>query len=408
MARLPQQVKAKAGYSEETVDEEFDELVTFYEQFKDYIAKLKEDAQKFKKAVEAILNHQRTFAATFLDVQAPIPMALSNAGQSGSQADLLDDNQKIKRIPSDSDTANVVQLYISTLDQINSEIVQDLSAIDRRIVQPINDLQNIFRSVDKAVVKRGHKLLDYDRHRNELQKLKNSTTKDLKDDRKQIQLETNLKTASHEYTTISDALKAQLPQFLQLRLEFIGPCFQTLYFLQLKLYQALLKILEPVQKLQRYDFSAPILVTYERHKLEIDQMLSQLTLLKQKTPGLSLSSESNQDSSSPHPVASESSPSVMPVNASPSTLPTKTTAPAVFLPPSSSIPPNLPAPPVPSSATAPRYVVALFDFPGQQPDDLAFRVGDQILVLEATNSTNDWWKGQLNNKVGFFPANYVK
>lgn len=402
MARLPQQVKAKAGYAEETVDEEFDQLVTYFEQFKDFISKLKEDSQKFKKAMEAMLQHQRTFTATFLDVQTPITASTTSPIKSGSQSNLLDANQKIKRVASDPATANAVQLYINSLDEIYNQITQDLTVIDRRVVQPVQDLQAIFRSVDRAILKRNHKVLDFDRHRNELQRLKTATTKDVKDEKKSIQTETNVQLATQEFNAINDALKQQLPQFLQLRLEFIGPCFQTLYFLQLKIYKALLKSLEPVQQLHRYDFVSPMLATYEKHKLQIEQLVDELTLLKPKAnPSLT-------GGHVPHSPTLVATSAAQPQPSSPSLAP----APGAFpVPPPPTALVVVPSPPVPPpipAAPSARYVVAQFDFPGQQPDDLPFRVGDQILVLEATASTNDWWKGQLNGKVGYFPANYVK
>lgn len=54
------------------------------------------------------------------------------------------------------------------------------------------------------------------------------------------------------------------------------------------------------------------------------------------------------------------------------------------------------------------YVTALFDFEGQNPEDLPFREGDRIRVVKKTESTDDWWDGELNGRTGQFPANYVQ
>ncbi|RKP06898.1 hypothetical protein THASP1DRAFT_31287 [Thamnocephalis sphaerospora] len=54
------------------------------------------------------------------------------------------------------------------------------------------------------------------------------------------------------------------------------------------------------------------------------------------------------------------------------------------------------------------HVVALFDFPAQQPGDLGFRRGDRIEVLNRSDNVEDWWTGRLNGKEGMFPGNYVK
>lgn len=53
------------------------------------------------------------------------------------------------------------------------------------------------------------------------------------------------------------------------------------------------------------------------------------------------------------------------------------------------------------------FVTALYDFGGQSAGDLAFREGDRIRVLKKTDSTDDWWEGELRGVKGSFPANYV-
>ncbi|KAL1967718.1 hypothetical protein VTN77DRAFT_2975 [Rasamsonia byssochlamydoides] len=71
-------------------------------------------------------------------------------------------------------------------------------------------------------------------------------------------------------------------------------------------------------------------------------------------------------------------------------------------------PPPPPPPPRPKNPSASQalYVTALYDFSGQGPGDLSFREGDRIRVLKKTNSTDDWWEGELRGVRGSFPANY--
>lgn len=67
-----------------------------------------------------------------------------------------------------------------------------------------------------------------------------------------------------------------------------------------------------------------------------------------------------------------------------------------------------PPPPPPAKRRPAMTVTALYDFDGQGPDDLVFREGDQIRVVRRTNSTDDWWEGELRGRLGAFPANYVE
>ncbi|KAJ5223464.1 hypothetical protein N7468_008006 [Penicillium chermesinum] len=69
--------------------------------------------------------------------------------------------------------------------------------------------------------------------------------------------------------------------------------------------------------------------------------------------------------------------------------------------------PRPPPPPPPRPATV-QYVTALYDFDGQNQGDLVFREGDRIKVLTKTDSTDDWWDGELRGVKGAFPANYVE
>jgi len=70
-------------------------------------------------------------------------------------------------------------------------------------------------------------------------------------------------------------------------------------------------------------------------------------------------------------------------------------------------PPPIPTKRIPSSSQA-QYVTAVYDFEGQNEGDLVFREGDRIRVVKKTESTDDWWDGEVGGRVGVFPANYVR
>uniref|UniRef100_A0A8B9PFD1 SH3 and cysteine rich domain n=1 Tax=Apteryx owenii TaxID=8824 RepID=A0A8B9PFD1_APTOW len=50
--------------------------------------------------------------------------------------------------------------------------------------------------------------------------------------------------------------------------------------------------------------------------------------------------------------------------------------------------------------------VALYKFVPQETEDLEMRPGDMITLLEDSNE--DWWKGKIEDRTGFFPANFVQ
>jgi len=53
------------------------------------------------------------------------------------------------------------------------------------------------------------------------------------------------------------------------------------------------------------------------------------------------------------------------------------------------------------------FCKALYDFNGQNAQELSFKRGDIIAILRKDN--NDWWRGRLKRgNIGLFPSNYVE
>lgn len=50
--------------------------------------------------------------------------------------------------------------------------------------------------------------------------------------------------------------------------------------------------------------------------------------------------------------------------------------------------------------------VALFDYEGEEEDELTFSQGDVIGLLEHTGQ--EWGRGQIHGRVGIFPLNFTK
>ena len=51
---------------------------------------------------------------------------------------------------------------------------------------------------------------------------------------------------------------------------------------------------------------------------------------------------------------------------------------------------------------------ALYNFKSEMKCDLEFRKGQVIYVITRTDTQHDWWEGRIEDRVGIFPANYVK
>ncbi|XP_053119973.1 SH3 and cysteine-rich domain-containing protein 2 isoform X1 [Hemicordylus capensis] len=56
---------------------------------------------------------------------------------------------------------------------------------------------------------------------------------------------------------------------------------------------------------------------------------------------------------------------------------------------------------------APMYsYVSLYKFLPQENNDLPLKPGDRIMLVDDSNE--DWWKGKMGDRMGFFPANFVQ
>lgn len=70
--------------------------------------------------------------------------------------------------------------------------------------------------------------------------------------------------------------------------------------------------------------------------------------------------------------------------------------------------PPPPPPPKKIGSFQPEYVTAMYDFDSHTAGDLSFREGDRIRVIKKTQSSQDWWEGEINGMKGSFPANYCR
>ncbi|XP_060059567.1 SH3 and cysteine-rich domain-containing protein 2 isoform X4 [Erinaceus europaeus] len=66
----------------------------------------------------------------------------------------------------------------------------------------------------------------------------------------------------------------------------------------------------------------------------------------------------------------------------------------------------LPKPPLRKDVGPMYSYVALYKFLPQENNDLALQPGDRIMLVDDSNE--DWWKGKIGDRVGFFPANFVQ
>ena len=49
-----------------------------------------------------------------------------------------------------------------------------------------------------------------------------------------------------------------------------------------------------------------------------------------------------------------------------------------------------------------------YTYKAEQPDELSLKVGEVIRILDKYSGDEGWWRGEVDNRVGMFPDNFVE
>ena len=85
------------------------------------------------------------------------------------------------------------------MDRVKEEIIPYIQDIERQVVVPASEYLLLFDQVKKYLTKREHKLVDYDRFRDAVKKLKDKKDRTSTDEKKLSQVESQFDAATREY-----------------------------------------------------------------------------------------------------------------------------------------------------------------------------------------------------------------
>lgn len=155
MARLPQMVKQKTGFADETADEEFKELNLTYVRIKQDTNKFLSECVSYKAAMLTLLNFQ-------------VSLIEEHQWQIDEKGFSFDE-------------------YIESLQTLKSTVSTQLEeSVDRLLIKPLTEYQLLLIKVESIIKKRNNKLLDYDRNRIAFQKISESTRRSELSEEKKI------------------------------------------------------------------------------------------------------------------------------------------------------------------------------------------------------------------------------
>lgn len=320
--------------------------------------------------------------------------------------------------------------------------------------------------IQKTIVKRNHKLIDYDRYRVSLNKLTAKAERTLNEEKSIFKIQSQLDTATQDYEYLNNALKSQLPLFFRLQFDFIQPIFEHMYHLQCKIfgmiYARCYELLTANDgyfvthemaveagfqwRLQQFDARSEIenmdllksggkawlsvsggansskLTLQERAALKHADQTQPLSIgYHSQRPHQPQQYQQPQQPQQPQQYQQTyetyQQPQQPQQQQQQHVYPTQQHLPMYEEKPSNNQPiygqqsspvgGGLVSPDRPVTPSRIRYVLALYDYDAQAEGDLSFKKDDKIELVNRTEDANDWWTGKLRGVVGVFPGNYV-
>lgn len=172
--------------------------------------------------------------------------------------------------------------YEAIVQDLLEKLSPELEQIETHIINPAEQLLEIIKVIRKVAVKREHKKLDYDRHRNALKKLQDKKDKSLKDEKAMYKVENELEVSTQEYNHYNDLMKEELPRLFQLEAEFIKPLFQSFYYMQLNVFYTLHEAMQGMN-IPYFDMSTEVVEGFEAKRGDVKDRAEQLGIIHFKS-----------------------------------------------------------------------------------------------------------------------------
>lgn len=432
IVRAPQSLRQKMNMGEVTQDAVYIDAERRFKELELETKKLSDESKRYFSAVNGMLDYQIDFSKAIEEIYKPISGRLSDPNAT---------------VPEDNpDGIKASEQYREVVKEMKETLKPDLELIEKRIVDPAQELLKVINCIRRMATKRDHKQVDLDRHKRTYKKYEEKKERTPKDEEKMYAAEAEVQIAQQEYDYYNDMLKQELPILFQMQLDFIKPLFVSFYYMQLNIFYTLYTRMEEL-KIPYFDLNLDIVEAYIAKKGNIEELTdaigithfkvghakNKLEAIKRRHqvmggPGAQPDSASlgglllpsyyqgTDPANSQYGIGNEKQVYVQ--------QPTGTNPPTVGAPAASYAAPSAgygapaaastgyPTPggvqvPPPYQNTGVKTCTALYDYTAQAQGDLTFAAGAVIEVVES-GDPNAWWTGRYNGQTGSFPGNYVK
>lgn len=363
--KMTQTFKRKTKLGSYTVDEEFDFLYKTFINIEISIKTIVKYCQTFTKESKNQLQISCELGkiwSKLFDPYNSLPLEVREKMNMDKMEtirdEILQDSEVTKTFQSDHKTWEKVKVFSQVVDEMSEQVdFQSLASTTITIQKYCNELQKILENIKAKIKQRNETLDDYDSVYNELDNLHlKSKTRELsiKEIQTQMNLQRKLDFYKNNYEMINNLFKKEFPYFFTMYDTFLHSLLSTLLHSHINFSSKLNQQLVILRK--QLDISKNEFVP-EKIMAEVEPNIKQATNDIEMLEILRFKDIYYQQLA------------------------------------------------ISDITLTPKYCKAIYAFNGQQHGDLSIKVGDVIKIIKAKDG---WWKGQIGDRVGMFPLNYVQ
>ncbi|KAG0650376.1 Regulator of cytoskeleton and endocytosis [Hyphodiscus hymeniophilus] len=421
-------------------------LIADYEDADKTLTKIIEASKGWRDAWVSILSSQLATISGFEELYNPILGTTDSAAHDPAITPQL----QLDR------TARLKETYA----ELKTDLLEEVIMMDARVIKPATDAKDYIQPIRKTIKKRDNKRLDWERY---IDKVNHASKKMKRTDRENAALakaEEELAKAADDFKVADDHLRETLPPIISAAFAILPHLLSVQIMIQNTLLAQYYTALHNYCDEAGFPSPPPpmddVITTWERNFKPVQKEVETINVIargKAVHSSMSLGNDGTRKNSSItglnvrngfatrrassqglSTLASSQArvmriPSSSSIHAAPEPSPSPEPEYGTHLTPASSYSSHAaggptgdyfqrgvgqkkkPPPPPPKrigSQGSGLFAVALYAFKGEGQGDLSFQEGDKIKVVKKTDSTDDWWEGELMGVRGSFPANYCK
>ncbi|KAK4188992.1 hypothetical protein QBC35DRAFT_450747 [Podospora australis] len=196
-------------------------LLKDYEDADKVIAQILENARLWKDSWDALMNSQLQIVTEFESLYDPVVGATDGHGREA----IPTPKQQLAR------SFRLREVY----SDLRTELLQDITAIEERIIRPGTDARTLIAPIRKTIKKRENKRLDYEKAQDKVTKLQRKPGRTPKEDASLSKYHDEMTRAADEFGIADEHLRQTLPPLIQATFNLVPPLVENLVLIQNRL-----------------------------------------------------------------------------------------------------------------------------------------------------------------------------